>query len=356
MSYEVARILLAYKEPLAITRLINQSTTNTKMTSLIKALITLLQLSCLYIAMSDAQLQVGFYQSSCSIAEFVVKQQVQNAFFRDRGVAAGLVRMHFHDCFVRGCDGSVLIDSTPTNQAEKDAPANNPSLRGFEVIDNAKASLETICKGVVSCADILAFAARDSVEITGGFGYDVPAGRRDGRISIASEASSNLPPPFFNVDQLTRAFLNKGLSQEEMVTLSGAHTLGRSHCTSFSNRLYNFSGSNLPDPTLDPSYVAVLKQQCPQGGNPNLVVPMDPFSPAVTDVGYYRDVLANRALFTSDQTLLTNGQTLSQVVQNAQNPFIWGRKFADAMVKMGTIGVLTGTAGEIRGDCRVINS
>ncbi|KAL2558868.1 Peroxidase 47 [Forsythia ovata] len=197
-----------------------------------KLIIGLVLVVCHCVVELEAQLQVGFYRSSCSLAEFIVKQEVRNGFIRDNGVAAGLVRMHFHDCFVRGCDASVLIDTTPSNTAEKDSPANNPSLRGFEVIDNAKARIEALCQGVVSCADILAFAARDSFEITGGLGYDVPAGRRDGRISLATEASSNLPPPTFDVNQLTKTFSNKGLTQEEMVTLSGKnHRLYTQNCS-----------------------------------------------------------------------------------------------------------------------------
>ncbi|KAK3042830.1 hypothetical protein RJ639_001103 [Escallonia herrerae] len=324
-----------------------------KLTRVSIILVLVMVLVLCYCVELEAQLQVGFYSSSCRIAEFIVKDEVRKGFFSDRGVAAGLVRLHFHDCFVRGCDASVLIDTTPSNTAEKDSPANNPSLRGFEVIDKAKARLEAACKGVVSCADIVAFAARDSVEITGGLGYDVPAGRRDGRVSLSSEASANLPPPFFNVNQLTQTFANKGLTQDEMATLSGAHTIGRSHCTSFSNRLYSYNTTTSQDPSIDKVYAGQLKQQCPQGStNANLVVPMNPATPSITDVGYYVDVLANRGLLTSDQTLLTNSATANQVSQNAGNPLLWRSKFAAAMVKMGRIGVMTGTAGEIRANCR----
>ncbi|KAM0950195.1 putative peroxidase [Dioscorea sansibarensis] len=304
----------------------------------------------------DAQLQVGFYRKSCSEAESIVRDEVTKALIKNRGLAAGLVRLHFHDAFVRGTDGSVLIDSTANNTAEKSAPPNNPSLRGFEVIDSAKRRLEGVCKGTVSCADILAFAARDSVLLSMGIRYSVPSGRRDGRVSLASEALSNLPPPTLNLAQLTQSFASKGLTQDEMITLVGAHTIGRSHCNAFTNRLYNFNSTGRQDPSLDSTYAAQLKRSCPNNSSSaNLVVPLDPVSPNIFDTNYYKLVLANRGLFTSDQSLISTPATAAKVRAYANNANLFQRKFSAAMVKMGKIGVLTGKQGEIRSVCNKIN-
>ena len=72
------------------------------------------------------------------------------------------------------------------------------------MIDAAKDELEKACPGKVSCSDIVAFAARDaSYFLSGGrISFDMPAGRYDGNVSLASETLPNLLPSFAGLQQL----------------------------------------------------------------------------------------------------------------------------------------------------------
>eukprot|EP00258_Populus_trichocarpa_P045108 XP_024461127.1 peroxidase 56 [Populus trichocarpa] len=305
-------------------------------------------------------LQLGFYQRACPDAELIVHQTLYRYVSRDRTLAAPLLRMHFHDCFIRGCEGSVLLSSTKNNQAEKDAIPNK-TLRGFNVIDAVKSALEKKCPGVVSCADILALVARDAVQFThfsiqiGGPRWDVPTGRRDGRVSIANEALFNLPSPFANITVLKQQFAATGLSVKDLAVLSGGHTIGIGHCTIISNRLYNFTGKGDTDPSLDPRYAAQLKNKC-KPGNSNTVVEMDPGSFKSFDEDYYNIVAKRRGLFRSDAALLDDAETRGYVkFQSMTQGSTFAQDFAESMVKMGYIGVLTGEQGEIRKHCAVVN-
>ncbi|XP_068334401.1 peroxidase 3 [Pyrus communis] len=315
--------------------------------------------SCLLviIGFSEAQLQLGFYSKNCPKAEKIVKDYVEEHIHNAPSLAAALIRLHFHDCFVRGCDASVLLNSTSSNQAEKDAPPNL-TLRGFDFIDRIKSRLEAQCPGVVSCADVIALAARDSIVATGGPTWKVPTGRRDGVIARRAEALANIPTPFSNLGTLQRTFANVGLDLKDLVLLPGAHTIGVSHCPSFSNRLYNFTGVGDQDPALNTQYAANLKaNKCKTPTDNTTIVEMDPGSFRTFDLSYYKLLLKRRGLFESDAALTTSSTTLNYINRllkgSLQNFY---DEFGKSMEKMGRINVKTGSAGEIRKQCSVVNS
>ncbi|KAL5573284.1 hypothetical protein UlMin_022881 [Ulmus minor] len=303
--------------------------------------VLLLQLLLVVLVLDSANasaLKLGFYSKTCPRAEAVVTKTTSHFISRSPSLAPALLRLHFHDCLVRGCDASVLLISTKINQAAEKESHNNLSLRGFQVIDAAKSALEKICPGVVSCADILASVARDAVSMIYGPYWEVPTGRRDGRVSIAFEAVTNLlPSPYANVTQLKANFASKGLNVKDLVVLSGAHTIGISHCSIISTRLYNFTGKGDPDPKLDRHYAANLKKKC-KPWDTETILEMDP------------------GLFQSDASLLDDVETKAYVqFQAIFHGATFAQDFAASMVKMGQIGVLTGKAGEIRKHCALVN-
>ncbi|XP_057976644.1 peroxidase N1-like [Malania oleifera] len=300
--------------------------------------------------------RVGFYGRSCPRAESIVRATVRAHFRSNPSIAPGLLRMHFHDCFVQGCDASILIDGPST---EKTAPPNL-NLRGYEVINDAKTQLESICPGVVSCADILALAARDSVGLTNGPTWSVPTGRKDGRVSLASN-TANLPGFTESVDIQKKKFAAKGLSTQDLVTLVGAHTIGTSACQFFRYRLYNFTNttSSGADPSINPTFIPQLRALCPANGDVTRRVGLDTGSSNAFDTSFFSNLRNGRGILESDQKLWSDNSTRPLVQQFLGFRGLLGLtfnvEFGRSMVKMSNIDVKTGANGEIRRVCSAIN-
>lgn len=299
--------------------------------------------------------RVGFYATTCRRAESIVRATVQSHFTSDSSIAPGLLRMHFHDCFVNGCDASILIDGANT---EKTA-GPNLLLRGYDVIADAKTQLEAECPGVVSCADILALAARDSVVLTKGLTWPVPTGRRDGRVSLASD-TSNLPGFTDSVDVQKQKFAAFGLNAQDLVTLVGGHTIGTTACQFFRYRLYNFTTTgNGADPSINPSFVSQLQTLCPQNGDGSRRIALDTGSQNRFDSSFFSNLRSGQGILESDQKLWTDATTRTLVQRflgvRGLAGLTFGAEFGRSMVKMSNIGVKTGTNGEIRRVCSAIN-
>ncbi|XAR60433.1 Peroxidase [Bertholletia excelsa] len=317
---------------------------------------TMLLIFLMSCSVTRSQLSADFYSTSCPNLLKIVRKEVLNAVKTETRMAASLLRLHFHDCFVNGCDGSVLLDG---DDSEKLAVPNLNSARGFNVVDNIKTAVESACPGLVSCADILAIAARDSVVLSGGSSWKVQLGRRDGLVANQTQAN-NLPSPFESVVAITAKFVAVGLNQTDVVILSGAHTIGLARCALFSNRLYNFSATNGADPTMDAGMVADLQSRCPTTGDGNNTAPLDRNSTDLFDNHYFQNLLNRKGLLSSDQILYSSDEaantTKSLVELYSSNPMLFLSDFANSMIKMGNISVLTGSSGEIRKNCRVVNS
>lgn len=138
-----------------------------------------------------------------------------------------------------------------------------------------------------------------------------------------------------------------------MVTLLGGHTVGVTHCSFFEDRLSNFQGTNAPDPTMDPALMAQLKRIC--SGNNDPTAFLDQGTPFVLDNQFYNQTLFKRGVMQIDQRLASDKSTSGIVTSFASNNAAFRLRFAKAMIKMGSIEVLVGNAGQIRQNCRVVD-
>ncbi|GKD91140.1 peroxidase N1-like protein [Tanacetum coccineum] len=193
---------------------------------------------------------------------------------------------------------------------------------------------------------------------TGGASWSVPLGRRDGLVSRATDTSSL---PGFNepINALITKFADKNLNTQDLVTLSGAHTIGTASCLTFSYRLYNYNNTNGPDPTIDAALLPTLRNLCPNGGDGTRRVTLDTGSVGRFDNSYYSNLRNRRGVLESDAALWNTPAT-----QTLVNRFLGIRglagltfnvEFGRSMVKMGNIELKTGSQGEIRRVCTATN-
>ncbi|XP_020264442.1 peroxidase 11-like [Asparagus officinalis] len=309
-------------------------------------------------AQDQSQLSLDYYKKTCPDAEKIVRTEMECMVREDPRNAAAILRLHFHDCFVQGCDGSVLLDDTITLKGEKAAAQNLNSLIGFDLVDRIKNQLESQCPETVSCADLLAIAARDAVILVGGPYWDVPVGRKDSKTASLELANSDIPSPDQGLIPLITKFFEKGLSVTDMVALVGAHTIGMARCVNFRDRIYggDFELTSHYNPASE-LYINKLKSTCPLSGGDDNITPMDYVTPTLFDNAFFESLIKGDGLLNSDQEMyssLVGFQTSDLVKTYAADPIAFFKQFSDSMVKMGNITNPEG--GEVRTSCRFVNT
>ncbi|KAF9623540.1 hypothetical protein IFM89_003330 [Coptis chinensis] len=310
---------------------------------------------------TDPPLTLDYYSSSCPTALEVIRKEMECAVLSEPRMAASLLRLHFHDCFVQGCDGSILLDDTITLQGEKKASTNFHSLRGYRVIDRIKNKLESDCPGIVSCADLLTVAARDAVILVGGPYWDVPLGRKDSTTASSTLASENLPTANQGLLSLISSFVYQGLTVTDMVALSGAHTIGMARCANFRARIYGDYEQTSDKNPISETQLNNLKSICPAtGGGDNNITALDYVTPNLFDNSFYHMLLRGEGVLNSDQELyssLLGIETKKLVQKYAEDSIAFFQQFSDSMVKMGNITNSDSfVTGEVRKNCRFVNT
>nr|GLL34278.1 peroxidase 6-like [Ipomoea trifida] len=321
------------------------------------------------IPITNSNLTKDYYAKTCPQFPTTMERIIVDKQMAAPTTAAGILRLFFHDCVVGGCDASLLIASNAHTTAERDAELNR-SLPGdaFDLIVRLKTALELECPNTVSCADILAVAARNLVSMVGGPYYEVVLGRKDSLESRASDVPGHIATPYMPMDKIIAVFASKNLTVQELVTLSGAHTIGFAHCSEFSHRIFNFSSTSqscdpniqVPhqfDPTLHPTFAHALQKLC---ANYTKQMGMSAFNDVMTpgkfDNMYYVNLQNGMGLLASDEALFTDNRTRPYVDLYAKNQTAFFDAFARVMEKVSVYEVKTGKDGEVRRRCDAFNN
>ncbi|KAM1521263.1 hypothetical protein ACFX15_011131 [Malus domestica] len=309
------------------------------------------------LTVTHAQLSENYYEQTCpkfheTVHHVVVEKQIATP-----TTAAAVLRLFFHDCVLEGCDASLLIASNSFNKAERDAEINAAIPGdGFDIITRIKTALELQCPGIVSCSDILAAAARNLINMVGGPHYTLLFGRKDGLVSRADRTEGHYAKASMTVSELINLFASINLSVQDLVALSGAHTIGFSHCSEFANRIFKFSPTSEIDPALNRIYAEGLRKLCANHTtNPGMSAFNDVMTPGKFDNLYFQNLQRGLGLLATDHALGTDPRTKPFVDLYATNQAKFFEDFTQAIQRVSLMNVKTGKQGEVRRRCDAFN-
>ncbi|OMO50792.1 Plant peroxidase [Corchorus olitorius] len=158
------------------------------------------------------------------------------------------------------------------------------------------------------------------------------------------------------MSEIISLFSEKGFSVEEMVALTGAHTIGFSHCKEFADRIFNYSKTSEVDPTLNPVYAQGLRKLCENyTKSPEMSAFNDVFTPGKFDNMYFKNLQRGLGLLMSDQAMMTDNNTRPFVDLFAANQTAFFDAFARSIEKLSVYKVKGGKYGEVRRKCDQFN-
>lgn len=144
--------------------------------------------------------------------------------------------------------------------------------------------------------------------------------------------------------------------------MTGSHTIGRARCVSFRQRIYDAKREyhyGFDRYKRYTSFRRILGSICPVTGRDEKFAPLDLETPAKFDNHYYINILEGKGLLGSDNVLISQdyeGEITEQVWAYASDQKLFFDSFVKSIIKMGNINVLTGSEGEVRRNCRFINT
>ncbi|KAI3983396.1 hypothetical protein MKX01_013463 [Papaver californicum] len=307
---------------MAINLLPAEPTSNTRFITLFFSLILLLHAG-------ESDIRLYYYSESCPRAEEIIKQEVTKLYHIHGNTAVSWVRNLFHDCMVKSCDASLLLENTSEGLLSEKMSPRSFGMRNFKYVNTIKKAVEKECAMTVSCADIIALSARDGAVM------DFIPNHNDTMSLVLSQ------------------FQSIGIDAEGVVALLGAHSVGRVHCTNLVGRLYPEV-----DPTLDPDYALYLKNRCPSPyPDPKAVEYSrnDRETPMILDNMYYKNILEHKGLLLVDQQLVSDPNTSPFVQKMGSDIGYFHDQFSRALLLLSENNPLTETQGEVRKDCRYVN-